>query len=122
MKQEDYKQYILDRSYKYSLDTIKFIDTLNNRDFSVQILSKQLMRSATSVGANIMEAQAGTSTKNFANFLGHALKSANESVFWLRLLQDSNKATATSNLLQETQELAKILGSSLMSLRKIQNK
>ncbi len=117
MKRENYKEYILKRSYKHSLDTIKFIDQLNNKDFSVQILSKQLLRSATSIGANIMEAQAGTTTKDFANFIGYALKSANESIFWLNLLGDSKKAENIDYLLQETRELAKILGASLATLR-----
>ena len=117
MKSEDYKKYILDRSYKHSLNTINLIDSLNNRDFSVQILSKQLLRSATSVGANIMEAQAASTPKDFTSFLNYALKSANESIFWIKLLHDSGKAKNTNNLLQETTELAKILGSSLRSLR-----
>lgn len=114
----NYKSYILDRSYKYSLDTIKFIDSLDKRDFSVQILSKQLLRSATSVGANIMEAQAGSSTKDFSNFLSYALKSANESTYWIKLLIGSKKAEDNHNLLQETQELAKILGSSITNIKR----
>ena len=46
------------RAYLYALEIIKFIDVLDKKDFSVQILSKQLLRSATSIGANIIEAQA----------------------------------------------------------------
>ena len=74
------------RAYVYALDVIKFIDGLNKNDFTVQIIVKQLLRSATSIGANIIEAQAGSTKKDFTNFFNYALKSANESKFWLGLL------------------------------------
>lgn len=107
------------RAYLYALDIIKFIDTLDKRDFSIQILSKQLLRSATSVGANIIEAQAGSSKKDFTNFFSYALKSANESKFWLGLLRDSKKSDKilTEKLLQETSELANILAASILTLK-----
>lgn len=107
------------RAYIYALRIIKFIDTLNKKDFSVAIVSRQLLRSATSVGANIIEAQAGSTKKDFTNFFVYALKSANESKFWLGLLRDSRKADRerVSGLLQETAELANILGSSILTLK-----
>lgn len=107
------------RGYIYALDIIKFIDVVDKRDFSVQIISKQLIRSATSIGANIVEAQAGSSKKDFTNFFNYALKSANESKFWLGLMRDSGKADKdmTNKLLQETTELANMLGSSILTLR-----
>lgn len=107
------------RAYFYALDIIKFIDTLNKKDLSIQVISKQLLRSATSIGANIIEAQAGRSKKDFTNFFTHALKSANETKFWLGLLRDSKKANREkiNQLLQETIELANILGSSILTLK-----
>lgn len=107
------------RAYLYAIDIIKFIDVLDKRDFSIQIISKQLLRSATSVGANIIEAQAGSSKKDFTNFFSYALKSANESKFWLGLLRDSKKSDKilTENLLQETSELANILAASILTLK-----
>jgi len=107
------------RAYLYALDIIKFIDFLNKKDFTVQIISKQLLRSATSIGANIIEAQAGSSKRDFTNFFNYALKSANESKFWIGLLRDSKKANEKecNRLLQETNEIANILGSSILTLR-----
>ena len=107
------------RAYIFALAIIKFIDQLNKNDMSTQIITRQLLRSATSVGANIIEAQAGSSKKDFTNFFNHALKSANESKFWLGLLRDSRKANKekVSDLLQETVELANILGSSILTLK-----
>jgi len=107
------------RVYFYALEIIKFIDNLDKKDFIVQIIAKQLLRSATSIGANIIEAQAGSTKRDFTNFFAYALKSANESKFWLGLLRDSSKANRelVNVLLQETNELANILGSSILTLK-----
>lgn len=107
------------RSYLYALEIIKLIDDLDKKDFSIQVIAKQLLRSATSVGANIIEAQAGHSRRDFTNFFSYALKSANESKFWLGLLRDAKKADPEriTMLLKETTELANILGSSIITLR-----
>jgi len=107
------------RAYWHALDVMRFIDTLDKKDFSVQIISKQLLRSITSIGANIIEAQAGSTKKDFTNFFSYALKSANESKFWIGLLRDSEKGDKDklAKLLQETNELSNMLGSSILTLR-----
>jgi len=111
------------RVYFYALNIIKFIDTLDKNDFSIQIISRQLLRSATSIGANIIEAQGGSTKKDFTNFFSYALKSANESKFWLGLLRDSKKADKekVNKLLQETIEISNILGSSVLTLKRKKN-
>jgi len=110
---------IKQRAYLYALDVIKLLDQLNKSDLSVKVIAQQLMRSATSIGANIIEAQASSSKKEFTNFLNHSLKSANESKFWLSLLKDSGKAKfdLTNKLLIETKEIANILASSILTLK-----
>ena len=107
------------RAYLYALNIIKLLDQLAKNDLSCQIIGKQLLRSATSIGANIVEAQAASSKRDFTNFLNHYLKSSNESKFWLGLLRDSNKATKemVNPLLDETKELANILASSILKLK-----
>ena len=107
-----------DRAFRYSIKIIEFIDTLP-KDTSSQIIAKQLLRSATSVGANIIEAQASSSKRDFTNFFSHSLKSANESLYWLELLRDAKKMNNTQleYLLGETKELANILGSSILTLK-----
>lgn len=111
---------IKERAYFFCLKLIKFIDSLNSKDMTTQIITKQLLRSGTSIGANIVEAQAGSSKKDFANFYTHALKSANETKFWIGLLRDSNKSNkeTANNLLKETREIANILGSSILTLKR----
>ena len=82
-------------------------------------LTSQIRRSASSIGANIIEAQAASSRRDFTNFLNHALKSGNETKFWLALAKDLDPKLVLEieELLKETDELARILGSSLLTLR-----
>ena len=106
------------RAYQYSIKTIEFLDTLP-KDISTGVITKQLLRSATSIGANIVEAKGASSKKDFANFFSHALKSANESLYWLGLLRDAKKINNAQleYLLGETKELANILSSSILTLK-----
>ena len=106
------------RAYKYSIAIIEFLDTLP-KDTSSQVIVKQLLRSATSIGANIVEAKGTCSKRDFTNFFSHSLKSANESLYWLGLLRDAKKIDNPQlrYLLSETQELANILGSSVLTLK-----
>ena len=112
------KMKLKDRTYQYSIKMIEFLDNLP-KDNSAQIISKQLLRSATSIGANIVEAQASSSKKDFTKYFNYSLKSANESVYWLSLLKDAKKINNNQieYLLNETKELAKILGSSILTLK-----
>lgn len=106
------------RVYKFALNIIKFIDELPN-DMVCRVIGKQLLRSATSIGANIIEAQAASSKKDYTNFFNYSLKSANETKFWLGLLRDSGKAKKeeTNELLNESKEISNILASSILTLK-----
>lgn len=106
------------RVYIYALEVIKFLEGLS-KDYISQTISRQLLRSATSIGANIIEAQASSSKKDFANFYSHSLKSANESKYWLGLLRDSNKVSGDkiNPILAETTELSNILASSILTMK-----
>ncbi len=112
------KSDIKKRSYLFALKIISVVDTLSSNRSNL-IIGDQLLRSGTSIGANIIEAQAASSRRDFRNFLNHALKSANETRFWLGLLRDSGKVSAEeiTPLLTEAQELANILASSVIKLR-----
>jgi len=113
-----HKTKLKDRTYQYSIKMIEFLDNLL-KDSSAQIISKQLLRSATSIGANIVEAQASSSKKDFTKFFNYSLKSANESLYWLGLPKDAKKINNNQldYLLNETKELANILGSSILTLK-----
>ena len=106
------------RVCRFALDIIAFVDRLPKGQVS-NVIGEQLIRSATSIGANVVESKGAASRRDYANFFSHALKSANETKFWLGLLRDSGKADKESadKLLKETTELAKILATSILSLK-----
>jgi four helix bundle protein len=75
------------------------------------IISKQLLRCSTSIGANIEEATAGSSRKDFSSKMAIASKEARETRYWLRLISDSNLVEGfdSSELLAEIDEIIRIL-------------
>lgn len=79
---------IMDSSFKFSLKIIDLYKRLlKEKEY---IISKQLLRSSTSIGANIFEASAASSKKDFAYKMTIASKEARESYYWLKLLSESN--------------------------------
>ncbi|KKQ55394.1 MAG: hypothetical protein US74_C0032G0003 [Parcubacteria group bacterium GW2011_GWA2_38_13] len=106
------------RLYNWVLRLIKFIGSLP-KDIVCEIMGKQLLRSATSILANYIEANSASSKKDFINFFTHALKSANESKVWLALLRDVGKGNKQelSWLLQELIEVSNIIASSILTLK-----
>jgi|SRR3989344_6717319 len=107
-----------ERSYCFSLDVIKFVGKLPKQKIFI-IMGDQLLRSATSIGANIIEAQAGSSRKDFIKYYQIALKSANETSYWLSLLRDTlpQKNLELNNLIIEAFEISKMLGRSLITMK-----
>ncbi len=75
---------ILDKSFNFSLEVIKLYNKL--RADKEYIISKQLLRSATSIGANVHEASAAYSRKDFAHKMSIASKEARETEYWLKIL------------------------------------
>jgi len=106
------------RAYQYSIEIIEFVDSLP-KEVSTSVITKQLLRSATSIGANIVEAKGASSKRDFTNFFSHSLKSANENLYWLGLPRDAKKINNVQldYFLKETKELANILGSSILTLK-----
>ena len=77
-----------ERSFNFALEVIKLVRRLESEQ-KEWVLSKQLLKSGTSIGANIREARFAQSTPDFVSKLSIALKEAEESVYWLELLQAS---------------------------------
>ncbi len=81
------KSIVNEKAISFALQIIELYKLLkDNKEF---VLSKQLLRSGTSIGANIAEALAGLSRKDFAHKMSIASKEARESHYWLILLQKS---------------------------------
>ena len=116
---ENFKLEMYQRVYHYALRIVKFVKKLPNNVES-QILGKQLLRSGTSIAANLIEAKAASSKKDYINFYHHALKSANESKLWLALIRDTSdkQNDETKELLKETIELGNILAASVLTMKK----
>ncbi len=113
-----YKSDLKYRCYLFSIEVIKFVSQFPNQRI-YWIISDQLLRCATSIGANVVEAKSGSSRKDFIKFYEIALKSANETKYWLGLLRDAVKAdkTVVNQLLAEVTEISKMLGSSILTTK-----
>ena len=104
---------IMARTFSLALRIIKLCQVLDEKPGVSRTLSRQLLRSGTSIGANMEEAQAGQSRADFHSKCVIALKEARETHYWLRLIQESHllQTNQLEDLLQETLEISRILGS-----------
>jgi four helix bundle protein len=100
------------RTLEFSKNIINLIKRLN-KELINNILCRQLLRSATSIGANYREANEAVTKKDFKNKIVTSRKEAKETVYWLDLLQESNKTYETNvkALREEAYELLKIFAS-----------
>lgn len=112
------------RAYQFALEIIRFCKGLPNQKIYWTI-NDQLIRSATSIGANLIEAKSSSSKKDFINFYSIALKSSNETLYWLCLLRDSNLDTIDTRLIKiligEVQQISKMIGKSIVTLKQKNN-
>ena len=113
-----FKSDLKERCYRFSLAIIESTNSLPNKR-SAWIITDQLIRSATSIGANIVEARASSSRLGYKKFFEISLKSANESIYWLELLRDTKllDEKIVTPLIQENTELSKMLGKSVITLK-----
>ena len=106
------------RCYQFSRVLLQFINEAKYDRIHFSIFD-QLLRSGTSIGANVVEGGVGTTKKDVINFYHIALKSANETKYWLCLIRDSfdcNKE-GISSLINEADELSKIIASSIIKMK-----
>jgi four helix bundle protein len=112
------KNEFMERCYRFSIAVIKLTKDLPEKRV-YWIVTDQLVRSATSIGANIIEGKSASSKKDFIKYYEIALKSANETKYWLGLLRDALDADKNEigKLMKETSELAKILAASVLTMK-----
>ncbi len=109
---------IKEKTYKFALDIIKiYQQMIKQNEF---ILSKQLVRAGTSIGANVEEATAAQSRKDFISKMSISSKEARETNYWLRLLRDSQLCEGIdyTELIEESEEIIKILTSIVKTTQK----
>ncbi|MCB0496341.1 MAG: four helix bundle protein [Cyclobacteriaceae bacterium] len=101
---------IKSKSYEFGLSIIETCKLLDRNTVS-SVLIRQLMRSGTSIGANVEEAIGGVSKKDFVHKMSISYKEARESNYWLRLMKDSKllEEKMAEDLINQSDELAKIL-------------
>lgn len=111
---------IVGRTFRFALSIIELAGELNGRSSSQRILSNQVLRSGTSIGANIEEAQAAESKADFIHKYNIALKEARETKYWLKLLSAStmvgNRDLGT--LIKESDEICRIIAQIMINARK----
>ncbi len=107
------------RLFIFSINTIKYLRTLPESTEN-RVIKYQLIKSATSFGANYEEARRASSKADFTNKVNISLKEIQESNYWLRILNKlKNKSSVElSNLLRESEELKLILGKIVTTSRK----
>lgn len=105
---------LLDRTFDFGINCLLFLEALPKSKMYA-IITFQLGKASTSIGANYEEAQSAESGKDFIHKIGVTLKEARESNYWLRVLNaifsDSNKSKKFKNILNESFELKKIFTS-----------
>ena len=105
---------ILDKSFEFAIRVVKLYKYLCD-DKKEYVLSKQLLRAGTSIGANINEAQAGQSKADFISKMAIASKEARESKYWIDLLIKTDYLDINENhvksLLNDIEEIIKLLTS-----------
>ncbi|SNR16786.1 four helix bundle protein [Tenacibaculum jejuense] len=106
------------KSYEFAVKIVKLYQQLS-KERKEFVLSKQLLRSGTSIGANIEEAIGGQSRKDFYAKLTIAYKEAREANYWIRLLKDTDylKETEATPFLKDSEELLRIIGSIQKTVR-----
>ena len=109
---------LVEKSYLFSIKLVKTVKGLQNKQNEF-ILSKQLLRSGTAVGALFFEGQYAQSSADFINKLSISLKEANETKYWIVLLNETEYIDNShfSTLLSEIEEILKMLTSSIKTAK-----
>lgn len=111
------KSIVQEKSFEFSLTIIKLYKRMI--DQKEYVLSKQLLRSGTSIGANIEEATAGTSKKDFIAKMSISSKEARETRYWLKLIEKSDLVKIdVTNELKLVEDLINILTSIVKTSQK----
>ena len=109
------------RCYEFSKKVVLFINKIEFKRIHHSIVD-QLLRSATSIGANVIEGKSGNSRKNLIAFFSISLRSANETKYWLCLIRDTMEVDKdeVNEMIKEANEISKIIAKSIITLKENQ--
>ena len=101
---------IIDRSFRFATRVVRLVNSLP-RTVAGDVIARQVMRAGTGVGANVEEAQAASSKKEFARRMEIAQSEAREVLYWLRIIAEVRLVPKTrlADLLREADELVRII-------------
>ncbi len=116
-----YGSILYNKSFNFSVRIAKLYKYLIQKDKSYEPIYKQLLRSGTSIGANVSEAQSASTKKDFIYKLSISLKEARETQFWLKLLKETEiiNNQEYESLNKDCDELERILTSSIKTAKGI---
>ena len=115
MQSDNKPNLIVDLSFEFALAIIKYAESLDtNRKY---IISKQLLRSGTSIGANVRESQNSESRNDFIHKMKIAAKEAGETEYWLLLCQSSDEYPNCEALLSKCTSIMKVLSKIIASAK-----
>lgn len=117
-EKEKFKENFIKRLIRFSIKILNFCEKMRQKRMLWPIID-QLIRSATSIGANVVEAKSSSSKRDYLKFFEIALKSANETKYWLILIREINlelKQEAEEHL-READEISKVIGASVLTLK-----
>ena|SRR3989344_4465948 len=117
-KKNAFKQQFKKRCFLFSLAILNLSEQLREKRIN-WILLDQLVRSATSIGANVVEGGNSTSRKEFINYFQIALKSASETLYWLALVREVNpvQEEKITLLIQECTEIKKMISTIILNTK-----
>ncbi|MCD6148854.1 four helix bundle protein [bacterium] len=117
-EKEKFKEDFVKRLIRFSIKILKFCEKMRVKRILWSIID-QLIRSAASIGANVVEAKSSSSRKDYLRFFEIALKSANETKYWLILIRETMPEfkVETELILKEADEISKVIGASVLTLK-----
>ena len=107
------KNVIIEKSLDFGVEIVKFGELLEEK--KKYVVAKQLLRSGTSIGANVFEAQHAESKADFVHKMKIAIKEANETLYWLFICERSENYPTNSSLKQMVEELIRIISKIIIS-------
>ncbi len=107
---------IVDLSFEFALDTIEFAEILEEK--KKYIIANQLLKSGTSIGANVREAQNSESAADFIHKFKIAAKEAEETFYWLLLCKYAPSYLSDDELLEKSREIKRIINSIIATTKK----
>ncbi len=114
----DFKQQFKKRCFQFSISVIRLAEKLRTKQINWIILD-QLIRSATSIGANIVEGGNSSTRREFINYFQIALKSSSETLYWLALLKEINpiQQKDIDTFISECTEIKKLISTIILNTK-----